>query len=240
MCLLVLRFLTVCTASSAKFFHHHSVSSDVHQACCETYVPTVCWCFRYNSQTRTLENLVLQQGLDLPVMAMSSDEPLPPPRTLLDEPLTVGGDKHSYSLPPDTSGEATRLQCRRPKTDPVWQPLVAKTDLPADISVTGTAVLTAPEPVSFSVTATDLSVATIPAVEVPTAGLPKNTVWRHRRNLEWGITPVYQKRKAYTCRKCGQPSTAATGHSKHWAFTYCPNLGKQGRSGWQKLKIAFS
>ena len=81
--------------------------------------------------------------------------------------------------------------------------------------------------------------ATISAVEVRTAGLPKTTAWRHRRNLEWEIAPVYQKRKAYTCRKCGQPSTAATGHSKHWAFTYCPNLGKQGRSGWQKLKIWF-
>ena len=192
--------------------------------------PADCWRFRYNSRTRTLENLVLQQGLDLPAMVMSSDEPLPPPRTLLDEPPTVAGAEHSYSLPPDTSGEAARLQRRRPKADPVWRPLVAKPDLSADHSITGTAVLSALEPVGFSVVTIDVSqgvpVATLLAVEVPTAGLPKTTAWRHRKNLERGVAPIYQKRKAYTCRKCGQPSTSATGHSKHRAFTFCPNLGK--------------
>ena len=36
-------------------------------------------------------------------------EPLPTARTLLDEPAVVPGDDHSYSLPPNTAGQAEHL-----------------------------------------------------------------------------------------------------------------------------------
>lgn len=205
--------------------------------------PAVCWCIRYNSRTRTLENLVLQQGLDLPAMVMSSDEPLPPPRTLLDEPPTVAGAEHSYSLPPDTSGEAARLQRRRPKADPVWRPLVAKTNLPADHSITGTAVLSAPEPVGFSVVTIDVSqgvpVATLPAVEVPTAGLPKTTAWRHRKNLERGSHQFTRNEKHTPVENVGNPALQQRGIQNTGHSHFVQIWGKQGRSGWLKLKIWF-
>ena len=64
------------------------------------------------------------------------------------------------------------------------------------------------------------------STDVLMAQVRLTTAWRLKRKLEQGATTVYQQRKLYSCKKCGQPNTAATGHSKHRSFVFCPNLGQ--------------
>ena len=164
-------------------------------------------------------------------------EPLPTARTLLDEPAVVPGDDHSYSLPPNTAGQAEHLQRRwRPRSDPVWRilvpaPAVEPTHVTASDTTT-TAVPPTSQPVSYQVSDTELALHVSVSVDISTASLPLMTAWRHKRKLEKGIAAVYKKHKVYSCKKCGQTNTASTGHSKRSGFVYCPNLGKtKGRMG---------
>jgi len=155
---------------------------------------------------------------------MSSEEPLPPAHALLDKPAVVAGADHCYSLPLNTAGQAERLQWRRRlKTDPVWRvPVPVTQPPPAELTVT----LPASPAASYLVAR--CACCCLPATaSVLTAQLPRTTAWRHKRKLEQGIAPVYRKHRVYSCKKCGQPNTAATGHSKHRrGFVFCPNLGQ--------------
>ena len=159
---------------------------------------------------------------------MSSEEPLPPARALLDKPAVVAGADHCYSLPPNTAGQALHLQRRRPKPDPVWH-IPVPVPAPAEhlTSAELTASSTASPAALYPLDDTDLSLGASVVADVAMAKLPRTTAWRHKRKLEQGIAPVYRKYKVYTCKKCGQPNTAVTGHSKHRkGFVFCPNLGQ--------------
>jgi len=94
---------------------------------------------------------------------------------------------------------------------------------PAELTVT----LPASQAASYQVDDTDLSLSVPAVADVSTAQLPCTTAWRHKRKLEHGMAPVYRKHKVYSCKKCGQSNTAATGHSKHRSrFVFCPYLGQ--------------
>jgi len=94
---------------------------------------------------------------------------------------------------------------------------------PAELTVT----LPASPAAYCQVDDADLSLGASVVADVSTAKLPRTTAWRHKRKLEQGIAPVYRKHKVNSCKKCGQPNTAATGHSKHRrGFVFCPNLGQ--------------
>ena len=156
---------------------------------------------------------------------MTSSEPLPAARTLLDEPLQTAGAEHSYCLPPNTAGQAAQSQRRRPSAGPGARQLFPAA-LPA-AATTDAVTSAAPQSTVVSVTDTDLPVATVSLTEVPVTLLPKTTYYRYKKKLEQGTTGVYKKHKAhYSCKKCGQPSTAETGHSQYRGFVFCPSQGK--------------
>ena len=196
----------------------------------------LCCCFRYNSRIRKQQSAVLQQELAVPLPPMVSTEPLPPARNLLDQPLFVPGADHQYCLPPDTSGQASQFQRRRRQTSTTASQLIpaavtyagASADLRAGVSPQPDTELSVPSlevPVigGFTDPDTDLSVET---VDVDPA-VPKTTAWRRKRNAAMGITGTYKKRKEhYSCKKCGQPSTVATGHSQYKGYKFCPNEGQ--------------
>jgi len=173
---------------------------------------------------------------------MASDVPLPPARTLLEQPLQAGGADHAYCLPADTAGQAASTQRRRRRaTTATATAAAAAAASTAAATVTTAATATAvtatvaaepmetiiEEPVMETELMLGLSADIIATIAVPAPERPKTSAWRHKKNVEKGIAPVYKKRKeSYSCRKCGQPSTKETGHSQYKGYAFCPNEGQ--------------
>lgn len=193
--------------------------------------PVVLGLFRYNKRVRKLENIVLQQATGVPNPPTVSTDPLPLARELLPEVPRHGGQDHAYHLPPNKMGQATtyrRKQGQKSTFVPQLQPK-ATTEIPVQ---TSSASLTqhSPEPPSSTRQSSMLPHATDDTTTPETTTslrVSRSTAYRMKRNMELGKQPVYKKRVAYNrCSKCGQPSIAETGHSKHKGYVFCPNIGE--------------
>jgi len=186
----------------------------------------LCWLFRYNSRIRRQEHDVLRQQMELPQPAMTSDVPLPPARTMPDQPLHAGGADHAYCLPPDTAGQAAATRRRRRTASAAAATAAAAATVTAAATAEPAETIIE-EPVIETELPLGLSADITATVAVPAPERPKTSAWRHKRNVEKGIAPVYKKRKdSYSCRKCGQPSTKETGHSQYKGYAFCPNQGQ--------------
>ena len=130
---------------------------------------------------------------------MYSSVPLPPAKTRLDQPLLHGdGADHSYSLPPNTAGRAAHLQRRRrrPTATTTAEPTVDTASIYASVAILESEATVETEAIAST-------------VEVAASVPSRTTEWRRKRSVARGIIGVYKKHKAhYSCRKCGQPSTA--------------------------------
>jgi len=186
----------------------------------------LCWLFRYNSRIHRQEHDVLRQQMKLPEPAMTTDVPLPPARTMTDQPLHAGGADHAYCLPPDTAGQvATTRQRRRTASEAASTVTATATAEPAETIIEKPVIKTElPLSLSADITAT---------VAVPAPERPKTSAWRHKRNVEKGIAPVYNKEKTLIA-----VGNAANPAQKKQVILNVRGMGdKQKRNGWPRFRL---
>ncbi|CAL8333455.1 unnamed protein product [Merluccius merluccius] len=188
---------------------------------------------RHSKRSKAMMRDTIAIAVPEPSAPQTAAEPLPAPRTLLQQPEQPD-QPHQHRLPADASGLAATIR----------GPLALELfDLIASSSATASSSSATPQASSAEAGVTP-STATAAAAAPPQS---RTTVWRHklqegkeRRARELGDLYLKPAKKVshFNCRRCGQPKTRAFGHSRYKAETFCSPGPKAKEelwsSGWQR------
>ncbi|XP_041947807.1 uncharacterized protein LOC121708916 [Alosa sapidissima] len=203
----------------------------------------------HNQRSKAMMRDTIAIAVPGPSAPQTAAEPLPAPRTLLQQPQQPD-QPLQHRLPADASGLAATI--RGPLAPELYDIIAA---LQSATSSSSSAMDTTPSAMDTTPSASDtqapsssIAAATAPAAApaIAIAGaIPRSTAWRHkvqaeqeRRAREEGLfLKPFKKVSRFQCRRCGQPKTREYGHSRYKRETFCARADGGTVEQWlQELK----
>ncbi|XP_058474505.1 uncharacterized protein LOC131447057 [Solea solea] len=192
----------------------------------------------HNQRSKAMTRDTLTISVPGPSAPQTAAEPLPAPRTLLQDPQQPD-QPFEHHLPADASGLAVTI--RGPLAPELFDLIVdhqsattsSASAPPADTTTTSSSVDTT------TISSADITTTTSPASTTATAptvapativpAIPRSTAWRRRVHAEMerraqelgNFAKPYKKVPQFICRRCGQPKTKQYGHSRYKRGTFC-------------------
>ncbi|KAK0132914.1 hypothetical protein N1851_031722 [Merluccius polli] len=176
----------------------------------------------HNKRSKAMMRDTIAIAVPGPSAPQTAAEPLPAPRTLLQQPEQPD-QPLQHRLPADASGLAATI--RGPLAPELFDLITSSSAITSSNTSAGAEAGVNPS------TAATAAVATAATMSRTTLWRRKNQEEKERRARELGeLLKPAKKVSRFNCRRCGQPRTRAFGHSRYKSETFCSRAEGKGRT----------